>query len=131
MLKKFVLNKSHVGRVDFSIHSENVMIEFPLKSDEAGENWILRFIFYFKKSNRFQIIALKREKFKMALARMANEEQIRFVRLTQIEQERIKLTTAQGKRMVPIFLDLLNDVGDLEYVSSLFLLFLGFKFFHF
>ena len=67
----------------------------------------------------------------MALARMANEEQIRFVRLTQIEQERIKLTTAQGKRMVPIFLDLLNDVGDLEYVSSLFLLFLGFKFFHF
>ena len=54
---------------------------------------------------------------------MANEEQIRFVRLTQIEQERMKLTTAQGKRMVPIFLDLLNDVGDLEYVSGPFLLF--------
>ena len=64
----------------------------------------------------------------MALARMANEEQIRFVRQTQIEQERMKLTTAQGKRMVPIFLDLLNDVGDLEYVSGPFLLFLGFKF---
>ena len=52
----------------------------------------------------------------MALARLANEEQIRFIRNTQIEQERIKLNTAQGKRIVPIFLDLLNDVNDLEYV---------------
>ena len=59
----------------------------------------------------------------MALARMANEEQIRFVRSTQIEQERLKMTTAQGKRLVPIFLDLLNDVGDLECVSSHFLYF--------
>ena len=54
----------------------------------------------------------------MALARMANEEQIKWVRSTQIEQERIKLTSAQGKRMVPIFLDLLNDANDLEYVFS-------------
>ena len=52
----------------------------------------------------------------MALARLANEEQIKFIRNTQIEQERIKLNTAQGKRIVPIFLDLLNDVNDLEYV---------------
>ena len=59
----------------------------------------------------------------MALARMANEEQIKFVRSTQIEQERIKMNTAQGKRLVPIFLDLLNDVNDLEYVSSQFLYF--------
>ena len=54
----------------------------------------------------------------MALARMANEEQIKWVRSTQIEQERIKLTSAQGKRLVPIFLDLLNDANDLEYVFS-------------
>ena len=57
---------------------------------------------------------------------MANEEQIKFVRSTQIEQERIKLNTAQGKRLVPIFLDLLNDVNDLEYVSSRILLFFRF-----
>ena len=62
----------------------------------------------------------------MALARMANEEQIKWVRSTQIEQERIKLNSAQGKRLVPIFLDLLNDVNDLEYVLSQILLFLGF-----
>ena len=67
----------------------------------------------------------------MALARMANEEQIKWVRSTQIEQERIKLNTAQGKRLVPIFLDLLNDVNDLEYVSSRILLFLGFQFLSF
>ena len=52
----------------------------------------------------------------MALARLANEEQIEFIRTTQIEQERIKMNSAQGKRIVPIFLDLLNDVNDLEYV---------------
>ena len=60
---------------------------------------------------------------KMALAQLANEEQIRFIRSTQIEQERAKLHTAQGKRIVPVFLDLLNDTNDLEYVliSSFFL----------
>ena len=63
----------------------------------------------------------------MALARLANEEQIKFIRSTQIEQERGKLNTAQGKRIVPIFLDLLNDVNDLEYVLSQIPLFLGFK----
>ena len=63
----------------------------------------------------------------MALARMANEEQIRWVRKTQIEQERLKMITAQGKRLVPIFMDLLNDVNDLEYVLSQIPLFLGFK----
>ena len=52
----------------------------------------------------------------MALAQLANEEQIRFIRSTQIEQEKVKLHTAQGKRIVPVFLDLLNDVNDLEYV---------------
>ena len=31
--------KSHVERVDFTIHSENVMIEIPLNSDEASENF--------------------------------------------------------------------------------------------
>ena len=51
----------------------------------------------------------------MALAQLANEEQVRFIRSTQIEQERVKLHTAQGKRIVPVFLDLLNDNNDLEY----------------
>ena len=67
----------------------------------------------------------------MALARMANEEQIRWVRKTQIEQERLKMITAQGKRLVPIFMDLLNDVNDLEYVLSQIPLFLGFKILYF
>ena len=62
----------------------------------------------------------------MALARLANEEQIKFIRSTQIEQERGKLNTAQGKRIVPIFLDLLNDVNDLEYVSNRSSFYLGF-----
>ena len=62
----------------------------------------------------------------MALARVANEEQIKFIRSTQIEQERGKLNTAQGKRIVPIFLDLLNDVNDLEYVSNRTSFYLGF-----
>ena len=57
----------------------------------------------------------------MALAQLANEEQIRFIRSTQIEQERVKLHTAQGKRVVPIFLDLLNDANDLEYVFIQFI----------
>ena len=56
----------------------------------------------------------------MALAQMADGEQIRFIRSTQIEQERVKLKTAQGKRIVPIFLDILNDATDLEYVSFIF-----------
>ena len=56
----------------------------------------------------------------MALAQMADGEQIRFIRSTQIEQERVKLKTAQGKRIVPIFLDILNDATDLEYVFFYF-----------
>ena len=52
----------------------------------------------------------------MALAQMANEEQVQFIRSTQIEQERVKLKTAQGKRVVPVFLDILNDAIDLECV---------------
>ena len=51
----------------------------------------------------------------MALALLADEEQIKFIRTTQIEQEKLKLNTDQGKRLVPIFLDILNDAKDLEY----------------
>ena len=51
----------------------------------------------------------------MALALLADEEQIKFIRSTQIEQEKLKLKTDQGKRLVPIFLDILNDAKDLEY----------------
>ena len=59
---------------------------------------------------------------KMAEAQLTDEDQIRFVRNMQIEQEKMKLNSAQGKRLVPIFLDILNDVKDLEYVliSALF-----------
>ena len=55
----------------------------------------------------------------MALALLADEEQIKFIRSTQIEQEKLKLKTDQGKRLVPIFLDILNDAKDLEYVLFL------------
>ena len=51
----------------------------------------------------------------MALALLADEEQIKFIRSTQIEQEKLKLKTDQGKRLVPIFLDILNDAKELEY----------------
>ena len=56
---------------------------------------------------------------KMALAQLADEDQIRFLRNAQIEQEKLKLNSAQGKRLVPIFLDILNDAKDLEYVFIL------------
>ena len=62
----------------------------------------------------------------MALALLADEEQIKFIRSTQIEQEKLGLKTAQGKRLVPIFLDILNDAEDLEY--DLYLAF--FRFFN-
>ena len=62
----------------------------------------------------------------MALALLADEEQIKFIRSTQIEQEKLRLKTAQGKRLVPIFLDILNDAEDLEY--DLYLAF--FRFFN-
>ena len=52
----------------------------------------------------------------MALALLTEEEQIKFVRAAQIEQEKLKLKSDQGKRLVPIFLDILNDAKDLEYV---------------
>jgi len=52
----------------------------------------------------------------MALALMTEEEQIKIVRAAQIEQEKLKLKSDQGKRLVPIFLDILNDAKDLEYV---------------
>ena len=63
---------------------------------------------------------------KMAVAQLADEDQIRFIRSMQIEQEKMKLNSAQGKRLVPLFLDILNDAKDLEYV--LFLALFRFKF---
>ena len=61
----------------------------------------------------------------MASALLAEEEQIKFIRNTQIAQEKLKLNTDQGKRLVPIFLDILNDAKDLEY--DIFTILLGFK----
>ena len=51
----------------------------------------------------------------MALALLTEAEQIKIIRGAQIEQEKLKLKTDQGKRLVPIFLDILNDAKDLEY----------------
>ena len=62
----------------------------------------------------------------MASALLAEEEQIKFIRNTQIAQEKLKLNTDQGKRLVPIFLDILNDAKDLEY-DLFYNSFLGFR----
>ena len=61
----------------------------------------------------------------MALARLADENKIKFLRETKLEQEKLNLSSAQGKRLVPLLLDIFNDTEDLEYVF--FLSFLGFK----
>ena len=55
----------------------------------------------------------------MAVAQLTEVDQIRFIRSMQIEQEKMKLNSAQGKRLVPLFLDILNDAKDLEYVLFL------------
>ena len=52
----------------------------------------------------------------MALARLADENKIKFLRESKLEQEKLKLNSVQGKRLVPLFLDILNDTEDLEYV---------------
>ena len=52
----------------------------------------------------------------MALARLADENKIKFLRETKLEQEKLNLSSAQGKRLVPLLLDIFNDTEDLEYV---------------
>ena len=47
---------------------------------------------------------------------MEETEKVKFIRAGLIEQERIKLKTAQGKRMIPVLLDILDNLNDIEYV---------------
>ena len=48
---------------------------------------------------------------------MEETEKVKFIRAGLIEQERIKLRTAQGKRVIPVLLDILDNLNDIEYVS--------------
>ena len=48
---------------------------------------------------------------------MEETEKVKFIRAGLIEQERIKLKTAQGKRVIPVLLDVLDNLNDIEYVS--------------
>ena len=47
---------------------------------------------------------------------MEETEKVKFIRAGLIEQERLKLKTAQGKRVIPVFLDILDNLNDIEYV---------------
>ena len=47
---------------------------------------------------------------------MEETEKVKFIRDGLIEQERIKLKTAQGKRVIPVLLDVLDNLNDIEYV---------------
>ena len=49
---------------------------------------------------------------------MEETEKVKFIRAGLIEQERLKLKTAQGKRVIPVFLDILDNLNDIEYVFS-------------
>ena len=40
-------------------------------------------------------------------------EQIKFIREAQIEAERNKLHTAQGKRIIPVLVNVENDLNDM------------------
>ena len=45
---------------------------------------------------------------------MEEADKVRFIREGMIEQERLKLHTAQGKRVVPVLLRLQNSLNDIE-----------------
>ena len=60
---------------------------------------------------------------------MEEADKVRFIREGLIEQERLKLKTAQGKRIIPVLLRLQNSLNDIEYV--LFFRFFLFRFFFF
>ena len=55
---------------------------------------------------------------------MEEAEKVRYIREGMIEQERLKLNTAQGKRIIPVLLRLQNSLNDVKYVF----LFQGFFF---
>ena len=45
---------------------------------------------------------------------MDEADKVRFIRGGLIEQERLKLHTAQGKRLIPVFLGLQDNLNDIE-----------------
>ena len=45
---------------------------------------------------------------------MEEADKVRFIREGLIEQERLKLNTAQGKRIIPVLLRLQNSLNDVE-----------------
>ena len=45
---------------------------------------------------------------------MDQADQVRFIREAQIETEKNKLHTAQGKRIIPVFMSIQNDLNDIE-----------------
>ena len=45
---------------------------------------------------------------------MEEAEKVRYIREGLIEQERLKLNTAQGKRIIPVLLRLQNSLNDVE-----------------
>ena len=45
---------------------------------------------------------------------MEEADKVRFIREGLIEQERLKLNTAQGKRVIPVLLRLQNFLNDIE-----------------
>ena len=46
--------------------------------------------------------------------RMEEADKVHYIREGLIEQERLKLHTAQGKRVVPVLLRLQNSLNDIE-----------------
>ena len=59
---------------------------------------------------------------------MEETEKVKFIRAGLIEQERLKLRTAQGKRVIPVLLDILDNLNDIEYVSFFRFSFSGLSF---
>ena len=50
----------------------------------------------------------------MIVDRMEEADKVHYIREGLIEQERLKLHTAQGKRVVPVLLRLQNSLNDIE-----------------
>ena len=59
---------------------------------------------------------------------MEEADKVRYIREGLIEQERLKLNTAQGKRIIPVLLRLQNSLNDVEYVFFFRFSFLGISF---
>ena len=47
-------------------------------------------------------------------AQMERVEQVKFIRKAQIEAEKSKLHTAQGKRIIPVLLGVDNNLNDIS-----------------